>query len=162
MIEAHAPHVPATNALPASPTTETVGPGHHPTPATRRVVLIDPRPERRAITRVLVDRSDVLTVVGVAVDRAEAESQIQAEQADVALVEIQMPVPEGLATIAALRGHFRDLCIIVCSFHDNAATRDAARAHGADGYLGKPIQIDELLRLINPSPRSPLGAPGNA
>ena len=59
-----------------------------------------------------------------------------------------MPVPEGLATIGALRERFPDLRIVVCSFHDDAATCESARMRGADGYLTKPIQIDDLLGLI--------------
>ncbi len=96
----------------------------------------------------LVDRCPSLTVVGLAGSLSEAETQIRAEQADVALVEIQMPVTDGLATIGALRGQFSDLRIVVCSFHKGSATREAARSHGADGYLVKPLQVAELLALV--------------
>ena len=113
-----------------------------------RVVLVDPRPERRAITGLLVERCPQLRAVGLAGSLAEAETRIRAEQADVAVVEIQLPVAEGLATIGALRDLFPDLLIVVCSFHDDAATRDAARMHGADGYLPKPFRVEELLALV--------------
>jgi two-component system response regulator YesN len=111
------------------------------------VVLIDPREERRAITSLLVERSPWLTVVGLAGSLREAESQVRAEHADIALVEIQMPVTEGLATISALRDQFHELRIVVCSFHRDAATREDSRVHGADGYLTKPLDIAELLAL---------------
>jgi DNA-binding NarL/FixJ family response regulator len=84
----------------------------------------------------------------LAASLGEAETQIHAERADVALMEIQMPVAEGLATIGALRGKFPDIRIIVCSFHGDSATREAARLHGADGYLIKPFDVDELLVLV--------------
>jgi DNA-binding NarL/FixJ family response regulator len=115
-----------------------------------RVVLIDARQERRAIMSQLVERCPLLTVVGLAASLSEAEAQIRAEQADVALVEIQMPVTRGLATIGALREQFPNLRIVVCSFHDNSATREAARIHGADGYLTKPLQVDDLLVAVTP------------
>jgi DNA-binding NarL/FixJ family response regulator len=114
----------------------------------RKVVLIDPREERRAITSLLVERSPLLTVVGSAGTLAEAGTRIRTERADVALVEIQMPVTEGLALVGALREKFPDLWIVVCSFHDDSATREAARAAGADGYLRKPLQIDDLVRIV--------------
>jgi DNA-binding NarL/FixJ family response regulator len=113
-----------------------------------RVVLIDPRPDRRAVMNFLVGRSPALTVVGLAGSLEEAERQIRDEHADVAVVEIQMPVPEGLATISALREAFPDLRIIVCSFHLDAATRDEAQQRGADGYLIKPISIRDLSALV--------------
>jgi two-component system chemotaxis response regulator CheY len=111
-------------------------------------VLIDPREERRAITNLIIKQCQPLTVVGLAGSLGEAETQIRAEHAHAALMEIQMPVTEGLATINALRNQFPDLRIVVCSFHDDAATRDAARTHGADGYLTKPLELDNLVQVI--------------
>ena len=119
----------------------------------RRVVLIDSRQERRAITSGLVERCALLHVVGLTGTLSEAESQIRGAQADVAIVEIQLPVTQGLATISALRERFPELRIVVCSFHDDAATREAARTHGADGYLTKPVHVDELLgAVLGPAP----------
>ncbi len=106
-----------------------------------------------------VGRSPHLAVVGLAGSLSEAETQIQAKDADVALVEIQMPVTEGLTTIAALREHFPVLRIVVCSFHNDAATRDEARARGADGYLAKPFQVEDLLTIVDrPADPAPTGA----
>ena len=114
----------------------------------RPVVVIDPREERRAITHLIVKQCQLLTVVGLAGSLSEAETQIRAEHADAALVEIQMTVTEGLATIGALRDQFADLLIVACSFHHDLATREAARIHGADGYLTKPLQIDDLVEVL--------------
>jgi len=111
-------------------------------------VLIDPREERRAITNLIIKKCRPLTVVGLAGNLDEAETQIRAERAHAALVEIQMPVTQGLATITALRNQFPDLRIVVCSFHNDPATRDAARTHGADGYLNKPLEVDDLVQVI--------------
>ncbi|GAC1361689.1 MAG: hypothetical protein NVSMB32_00990 [Actinomycetota bacterium] len=119
----------------------------------RRVVLIDSRPERRAIMSLFVERCPILSVVGSADDLAEAERQIRAERADVALVEIQLPLALGLSTIAGLRQAFPQLRIVVCSFHDDAPTRDAARTCGADAYVAKPPTVQDLLVLVaGPSP----------
>jgi DNA-binding NarL/FixJ family response regulator len=126
----------------------------------RRIVLIDPRPERRAITSMFVERSAALTVVGLAAGFADAEALIRAEHADAAVVEIQMPVAEGLAAIAAVRNAFPGLRIVVCSFRDDVATRDAARALGADGYLIKPLEVSALVDLVASS--APFGAGSRA
>ena len=93
---------------------------------------------------------------------AEAVTQICAEHADAVLVEIQMPVTLGLATIGALRERFPDLRIIVCSFHNDSATRQAARMHGADGYLAKPLDRASLVRLVVDPRRPGCDADGTA
>lgn len=129
-------------------------------PPIRRVVLIDPREERRAITNRLVTLSSALTVVGLAGSLDEAEAQIDAEHADVALLEIQMPVTQGLVAIGALRSRFPDLRIVVLSFHADRATREAARSHGADGYLTKPLQIEDLVALVSGPAVAPPAEPG--
>jgi DNA-binding NarL/FixJ family response regulator len=128
-----------------------------------RVVLIDPRPDRRAITALLVGSRKGLTVVGSVSDLAEAAVQIRAQQADLALLEIQMPVEHGLEVISFLREQFPALRIVVCSFHDDAQSRQAARLRGADGYLSKPLQLHQLLALAvapRPAPDTPPGTSG--
>lgn len=120
-----------------------------------RVVLIDPREERRAIMSLLVDLSPVLSVVGLAGTLDEAETLIRSEQADIAVVEIQMPVEQGLVTVAGLRARFPDLRIVVCSFHLSLATQETARREGADGYLPKPLDLRELVKLVERPPLVP-------
>ena len=117
-------------------------------PLPRRVVLIDPREERRAITNLIIEQCQPLTVVGLAGSLGEADERIRAEHADAAVVEIQMPVTKGLEVIKGLRDQFPDLKIVVCSFHNDPATRDAARTHGADGYVTKPFEVDDLVQVI--------------
>jgi DNA-binding NarL/FixJ family response regulator len=121
--------------------------------ASRRVVLIDPRPDRRALMALLVEQCPGLRMVGMAANLEQAETEIREYGAHVAIVEIQMPVEEGLRTIQALHDEFPDLRIVVCSFHDDAATREAALTHGADAYLNKPLSARDLFDLaIGPHP----------
>ncbi|HLI56557.1 MAG TPA: response regulator transcription factor [Actinomycetota bacterium] len=141
---------PETADILTVPSTE----GSDPDPV-RRVVLIDSRPERRAVMGVLVDQCPGLIMVGVAADLDGAATRIREQRADVAIVEIQMPVAEGLATIGALREQFPHLRIVVCSFHDDAATRQAAEVHGADAYLRKPLSARDLFALTV-DPHAPL------
>jgi DNA-binding NarL/FixJ family response regulator len=129
-----------------APATSQDAPG---APEARRVLLLDPREERRAITSHLVERSPLLTVVGLAATVDEADALIRSEHADVAIIEIQMPVPEGLAAIGVLRDRFPDLQIVVSSFHFDPATRAAVAALHVAGYLMKPLLIDDLLALID-------------
>jgi DNA-binding NarL/FixJ family response regulator len=106
----------------------------------------------------VVDRCPSLIVVGVAEGLSDAVEQIRTERADVALVEIQMPTAEGLVTIAALRQQFPALRIVVCSFQKDSVTREAAKAKGADGYLVKPLHVEDLLALVMAPPPPPPAA----
>jgi DNA-binding NarL/FixJ family response regulator len=120
--------------------------------ATHRVVLVDPRDARRAVMSYFVEQFPEMTVVGEAANLEEAAASIASEQANVALVEIQMPLADGLATIGGLRSQFADLRIVVCSFLNDAGTRALALASGADGYLAKPPSARDLLTLVTDPP----------
>jgi CheY-like chemotaxis protein len=110
-----------------------------------RVLLVDARPERRELIRHLVQGTGLADPeVEEAGSGAEAVEALDRAERDVVVVEIQMPVDQGLETIAALRGRSSDLRIVVCSFHTDAATKQLAQGAGADLYLDKPVSSDSL------------------
>jgi DNA-binding NarL/FixJ family response regulator len=114
-----------------------------------RVVLVDVRAERRQLMRHVVESGETGALV---VAEADSESAallvVEQQHADAVVLDIQMPVQQGLETIAALRNRFSRLAIVVCSFHLDSGTRELALAQGADVYLAKPISPRELNRAI--------------
>ena len=86
--------------------------------------------------------------MGEAGSSAEAVDLLDQSDRDVAVVEIQMPVPEGLETIAALRRRSSDLRIVVCSFQCDEATKALALARGADTYVDKPVNAESLAAVL--------------
>jgi CheY-like chemotaxis protein len=123
-----------------------------------RMVLIDTRPERRGLLRNLVESTGLAaTEIGEAASTAEAVELVDRQDPDVAFVEIQMPISQGLETIAVLRGRSSGLRIVVCSFHHDPATKESALARGADAYLDKPVssfRLKALLQGFFPEPAS--------
>lgn len=114
-----------------------------------RVVLVDPRPERRELMGHLVASTGLAaTGIAEAASAVEAMDVLDREDRDVAVVEIQMPVSEGLKAIAALRGRSSGLRIVVCTFLRDSATKALALAEGADAYLDKPVNSDALKTLF--------------
>jgi DNA-binding NarL/FixJ family response regulator len=81
-------------------------------------------------------------------DAAAALLLVDQHNADAVVLDIQMPIQQGLETIAALRGRFARLAIVVCSFHLDGATQERALAEGADVYLAKPISPRALNSAI--------------
>lgn len=114
-----------------------------------RVLLVDARPERRELVRHLVTGTGLVADdVGEAGSSAEAVDLLDQSDRDVAVVEIQMPVPEGLETIAALRRRSSELRIVVCSFQCDTATKEQALAQGADTYVDKPVNAESLAAVL--------------
>ncbi len=80
------------------------------------------------------------------------------EHPDIVMVDLGMPRLDGIRVIEALRG-WTDVPIIVVSGRTGSADKVEALDAGADDYVTKPFQIDELLaRLRALSRRSTAGA----
>lgn len=124
-----------------------------------RVVLVDDRPDRRRlIHQIVIGTGLPLADIADAADGADAIALIEAQGADVAIVEIQLPIGEGLAAITALRSRFSRLRIIVCSFHVDPATKQLAIEAGADAYLDKPVRSEQLRLAMTENSGLPLQA----
>lgn len=114
-----------------------------------RVLLVDARPERRELMRHLVQDTGLAGLdVGEAGSGEEAVELLDEADRDLAVVEIQMPVNQGLEVIAALRRRSPALRIVVCSFHGDPTTKELALGEGADVYLDKPVSSESFKRVF--------------
>ena len=105
-----------------------------------RLALLDNRPERRQLMRKVVEAGPgEVVVVGEAGTASEAIAVVGERYVDVVIVEVQLPVEEGVQTIGQLRARYPSLGLAVCSFHLSPETQRRARDCGADVYLSKPI-----------------------
>ena len=132
------------STLPGGPAADLV-PGDDPGV---RVVVIDGSEDRRQVTAHIVEQAEGVTVVGYADGPVRALEAVARLGANEVVLEVQLPVAQGLDTISALRDDFPALVIIVCSFHGDATTKRAAAARGADQYLQKPLSPRELHASI--------------
>jgi len=113
-----------------------------------RVLLADDHAVvRSGLTQLLATVEDV-EVVGAAADGAEAVDLALAERPDVVLMDLSMPVMDGIEAIRRLRGRDPEARIVVLtSFSDRERILDALDA-GAIGYLLKDAEPEELIRGV--------------
>ncbi len=113
-----------------------------------RVLLVDDhRLVRAGLTSLLGGAADV-TVVGEAADGADALEIAGKVEADVVLMDLSMPVMDGVAaTRALLADHPQLRVVILTSFSDQGRVRDALAA-GAIGYVLKDCTPEELLAAV--------------
>ena len=113
-----------------------------------RVVLVDDQALFRAGIRMLVDSQPDLEVTGEASDGREGIGVIRAVRPDVVLMDIRMPVLDGLsATAELLRDEDPPRIVMLTTFDlDEAAAR--AIRQGASGFLLKDADPEFLLAAI--------------
>lgn len=117
-----------------------------------RVVLVDDQALFRAGIRMVIDSQPDLTVVGEAGDGADALRVVRATRPDVVLMDIRMPVMDGLAATSELLqdssfGDSPPRIVMLTTFDlDEAAAR--AIRQGASGFLLKDADPEFLLAAI--------------
>ncbi|GAA3025689.1 response regulator [Microbacterium dextranolyticum] len=117
-----------------------------------RVVLVDDQALFRAGIRMVIDSQPDLEVVGEAGDGAEGLRVVRATRPDVVLMDIRMPVMDGLEATAALLadpsfGDAPPRIVMLTTFDlDEAAAR--AIRQGASGFLLKDADPEFLLAAI--------------
>jgi DNA-binding NarL/FixJ family response regulator len=114
------------------------------------VVLADDQDLVRAGLRLVIDRAPGLTVVGEAVNGHDAVRVAREARADVVLMDIRMPVLDGLAAtrrIAADHSLAGVRVLILTTFEVDDYVFEAVRS-GASGFLGKGARPEALIDAI--------------
>ena len=113
-----------------------------------RVVLVDDHPLVRAGLAQMLDHADDLAVVGVAGDGAEAQAVVAQQRPDLVLMDISMPVMDGIEATGLLRAALPEIRVVMLtSFSDRDRILEAIDA-GAAGYLLKDAEPEEIVQGI--------------
>jgi CheY-like chemotaxis protein len=150
-------HSPAAAAVGAAEEDDMAGASRGELPAAvphRRLhVLVadDNRVNQQLATRIIEKAGHL---VMVAADGLEALQAVQAQAFDLVVMDVQMPVMDGLAATAAIRRHEAEtgdghLPIVALTAHAMVGDRDECLAAGMDDYLTKPVKGPELLAVLD-------------
>ncbi|MBU5421774.1 response regulator transcription factor [Cellulomonas hominis] len=113
-----------------------------------RVLVVDDEPLFLAGVRSLVEAADDMEVVGTAGDGRQGVAAVRAHRPDVVLLDVQMPVMNGVAaTEEILRVAPSTAVIVLTNFQYDRYVLPALRA-GAVGYLLKDTTVEDLHRAI--------------
>ena len=84
--------------------------------------------------------------VAVAGDGRDALARIAEQQPSLVLLDLQMPVMTGWDVLTQLRQQGANVPVVFMTAGYRAKTE--AERHNAEGHLGKPFEMDDLLRLV--------------
>lgn len=125
----------------------------HPAAGTRRrrTLLIDDTPDLRELLAMTLEETDDFEVVGEAGDGRAGIVVAQQTEPDLVVLDLAMPVMDGLEALPHLRRARPAATIVVLSGFGATAMRDQALVSGADGYVEKgtrlPAIVDRLRRI---------------
>jgi DNA-binding NarL/FixJ family response regulator len=113
-----------------------------------RVALVDDDHLVRGGVRMILESADDLVVVGEAADGASGADLVARVRPDVALVDIRMPVLDGISSTTRMATEAPDTRVVVLTtFEHDEYVVDAIRA-GASGFLLKRTPPEELIAAV--------------
>jgi DNA-binding response OmpR family regulator len=112
-----------------------------------RVLIVDDEPDILLMLRLTLEAEGFTTAL--AADGETALERLDADQFDVMLLDVMMPVMDGWGVLERLQGRAGAPAVIVVSA--KTAPADIARAMdlGAAEYVTKPFAVNDLARVIH-------------
>ncbi|WDZ82728.1 response regulator transcription factor [Micromonospora cathayae] len=113
-----------------------------------RVLVVDDQQLVREGLTALLELTDGVTVVGSAGDGARALELVADHRPDVVLMDLRMPVLDGVTATARVREHFPEVAVVVLTTYADDESIAGALAAGARGYLTKDAGRAEIAMAL--------------
>jgi DNA-binding NarL/FixJ family response regulator len=112
------------------------------------VFIADDEELFRTGIEIVINAEEDMKVIGTAKNGLEAVQKLQIQSADIALIDIKMPVMNGIECIKKLRELGLSLPILILTTFNEEDYVIEGLAHGANGYLLKGINFNKLIKAI--------------
>ncbi|HEX7876813.1 MAG TPA: response regulator transcription factor [Sphingobium sp.] len=110
-----------------------------------KVLIVDDEPHIRKLIQTALARADYATVE--AENAREALKKLEEERPDISLLDLGLPDRDGLELVPLFKQR-SDTTLIIVSARDSTEQKVTALDLGADDYLTKPFDTDELLARV--------------
>ena len=122
-----------------------------------RVLLVDDDPDFLDSLRPLIEHQPLLTVAGTADNGLDAIELADELEPDAVVIDLHMPIVDGVTAVARLRKDHPNLCLIALTGDPAPELHTAVSEAGADAVLMKGDLVDSLvhrLRAVRDAHRS--------
>jgi len=113
-----------------------------------RVLVVDDAANLRELLTLLLEVEDDFEVVGTAADGRQAIDAAVLLKPDVVLLDLAMPVMDGLQALPELRAHLPNARIVIFSGFEHEALAEEALLAGADAYIEKGTSVTALVSQL--------------
>ncbi len=113
-----------------------------------KVILVDNHPLVLDGLKALLETYPHIAVVGTAIHPAAGVEEALRSRPNVVLMDINMPLMNGIEAIALFKRKVPDAQILMLSMHDNREYISASVMRGASGYILKDVPTEEIVLAI--------------
>lgn len=112
------------------------------------VLICDDQDIVREGLQLILESDDDISVIGTAVDGAQALEQVAAQPPDVVLMDLKMPGMNGIHATRAIHERFPDVRVLILTTYDGDEWVFDAIRGGASGYLLKDTPREGLIAAV--------------
>ncbi|HYA27002.1 MAG TPA: response regulator [Thermodesulfovibrionales bacterium] len=114
------------------------------------ILVVEDSPTMRQLITFAMKRIPNTKVIE-ATDGVDALKKLSSEKVDLILADINMPVMDGLKLVSLVKNNqsYKNIPVIIITTEGAKEDKERAMAIGANAYLAKPIQTQELIKLVN-------------
>jgi DNA-binding NarL/FixJ family response regulator len=116
-----------------------------------RVLIVDDMPQVRQELRQLLQLTEWIEIVGEAGNGQEAIRQAELLRPDVVIMDLEMPILDGLQATRQIKQLKFATRIVILSVHSESDDLNRARHAGADAFIQKGSPYLTLIKSIHPS-----------
>ena len=113
-----------------------------------KVVIVDDQKTVQALLTDYLKNESGIEIIGFADNGKEALDIVKVFKPDVVLMDIEMPVLDGLSATRIIAEQFVQSSVLILSVHDEDSYLNASLQVGAKGYLLKTTPAQELVNAI--------------
>jgi DNA-binding NarL/FixJ family response regulator len=113
-----------------------------------RVLIVDDDALIRDGLKILINMEEDFEVVGVAVNGQEAFEQCRTLKPDLVLMDIRMPVMDGVMGTRLIKQHFENIKVVLLTTFKDIEYIKAAVKSGAEGYILKNQPSDSIIESL--------------
>lgn len=110
------------------------------------VLLVEDDPDSAAVTKLTLERNGM--AVKVAKDGGQAQSSFLMQKPDLVILDLMLPGESGFEICDRLKHSDASTPIVILTAIDSDESRSLAARVGADAYLTKPADPDQLIETI--------------
>ena len=113
-----------------------------------KIIIADDHPLFRQGIKQAIESIPNAELVGEAGDGMEAYHLVLSEVPDIVILDLEMPLLNGLELCKKLRSDFKNIRVVILTMHKEKHYFDAAIEAGVNGYLLKDNAVEDILDCI--------------
>lgn len=114
------------------------------------ILIVEDSPTMRQLISFAIKRIPDSRIIEAS-DGVDALKKLSSEKIDIILADINMPIMDGLKLVNLVRSNpsYKHIPIIMITTEGAEEDKNRALAMGANAYLTKPIQTQDLMKLVS-------------